>query len=573
MTPHDTTSPPMRGADALVKVLQRAGTRCVFALSGNHIMSVFDALVGSGIRLIHTRHEAAAVHMADAWARLTGEVGIALVTGGPGHANALSALYTAQMAESPVLLLSGHAPNPQLGLGAFQEMRQADMAAPVTKAAWSCRHADELAGDLARAMQVARSGRAGPVHLSLPADTLESPTSMPALPDAAAMAPQPMPLAADQAQAMLAQLRRAQRPLILIGPAGLTFNRRALCCQLEAACGVPVLGMESPRGVNDPSLGAFAERLRQSDAVLLIGKRLDFTLQFGRAPACDAQAQWLQVDAELAEIARTRQAVGARLLASAQADLDSALQAFIQAAQACAAAPADHALAWQQAVRQAIAHRPASWAQARAAVPDQVHPVQALAPLQALLDSHPQAVLIADGGEFGQWAQACLHAPQRLINGVAGAIGAALPFALAARLAVPDAPVLAVTGDGSVGFHIAEFDTAVRCQLPFVVLVGNDARWNAEHQIQLKDYGADRLLGCELLPTRYDQVARAFGGHGEQVTHADELQPAVQRALASGLPACINVMIEGQPAPVVRRAVADTTAAAAASPSKPTASP
>src|SRR6202171_2925874 len=120
-----------RGADTLVRSLWAAGTRRVFTLSGNHIMPIFDAALDAGIALIHTRHEAAAVHMADAWARLTGEVGVALVTGGPGHANAVSALYTAGMAESPVVLLSGHAPRGQLGMGAFQEMRQAEIAAPL----------------------------------------------------------------------------------------------------------------------------------------------------------------------------------------------------------------------------------------------------------------------------------------------------------------------------------------------------------------------------------------------------------------------------------------------------------
>jgi acetolactate synthase-1/2/3 large subunit len=183
-----------------------------------------------------------------------------------------------------------------------------------------------------------------------------------------------------------------------------------------------------------------------------------------------------------------------------------------------------------------------------------------LRPLQALLDSHPDAVFVCDGGEIGQWAQACLNAPHRVLNGVAGSIGSALPFALAARLAMPDAPVIAVLGDGTFGFHAAEFDTAVRCGAPFVAVVGNDARWNAEYQIQLKDYGAERLIGCELQPTRYDQVAAAFGGHGEWVVDAEGLMPAVQRALASGLPACLNVMIEGVPAPQVRRAAAGTPA-------------
>ncbi len=127
-----------RGADALVRSLEAAGVARIFSLSGNHIMPVFDALVDSAIELVHVRHEASAVHMADAWSRITGQVGVALVTGGPGHANAISALYTARMAEAPVVLLSGHAPNDQLGLGAFQEMRQAEMAEPVCKAAWVC---------------------------------------------------------------------------------------------------------------------------------------------------------------------------------------------------------------------------------------------------------------------------------------------------------------------------------------------------------------------------------------------------------------------------------------------------
>src|SRR6478609_7327883 len=125
--------PKSRGADAFVASLAAAGIRRIFTLSGNHVMPVFDACLDAKIELLHVRHEAAAVHMADAWARLTGEVGVALVTGGPGHANAVGALYTAAMAESPVVLLSGHAPRTQLGMGAFQEMRQSDIAAPLCK--------------------------------------------------------------------------------------------------------------------------------------------------------------------------------------------------------------------------------------------------------------------------------------------------------------------------------------------------------------------------------------------------------------------------------------------------------
>ncbi len=539
---------PRRGADGLARSLARCGVRRIFALSGNHVMPVFDAALDAGLELIHVRHEAAAVHMADAWARITGVPGIALVTGGPGHANAVAALYTAAMAESPVVLLSGHAPNCELGMGAFQEMRQADVAAPIAKAAWTCANASSVAADVARGMRIACSGRPGPVHLSLPVDALDAATED-GEPDPAGAQRMPMPLADADARVLLERLARASRPLILAGPALMTRPGRAHCAELEEASAIPVIGMESPRGIADPSLGAFPQILAQADAILLLGKRLDFTLRFGRAPAIAADCQFLQVDAEGIEFARTRRAVGARLVATVEADATAAIEALTRAAPS--RAPRDDS--WRSDVRAAIRHRPAAWDSARATEAGRLHPVQACRPLQALLDAHPESVLVADGGEFGQWAQACLAAPHRVINGSAGAIGAALAFALGARAARPDAPVIALMGDGTFGFHPAEIDTAVRYAMPFLLVVGNDARWNAEYQIQVRSYGRDRAVGCELLPTRYDQVCAAFGGHGETVTEASELLPAARRALASGRPACLNVMIEGLPAPDVKR--------------------
>jgi acetolactate synthase-1/2/3 large subunit len=539
-----------RGADALIQSLQAAGVKRIFTLSGNHIMPVFDAAFGAGIELVHTRHEASTVHMADAWARITGEVGIALVTGGPGHANAVAALYTAQMAEAPVVLLSGHAPNDQLGQGAFQEMRQAEMAAPVCKAAWTCASADDVAADIARAIRLARSGRPGPVHLSLPTDVLEAAVADAYFTlDAAAFAPEPMPLDAAVAARLLDCLAAARNPMIVVGPSCMTRNGRALTHALEEATGIPVVGMESPRGAGDASLGAFAQLAARVDCLLLVGKRVDFTVKFGAA--FPAATQVHQVDAEQAEIDRSRRALGDRLQTVAQADAASALRALTDAASPAVREPG--ASAWLSEAHEALAYRPAAWDNASAPSPGRLHPVQMLRPLQALLDSHPESVLVCDGGEIGQWAMACLRAPHRVNNGVAGSIGAGLPYALAARCARPEAPVVAVMGDGTVGFHIAEFDTAVRYGLSFVAVVGNDARWNAEYQIQLRDYGPERLIGCELRPTRYDTVAQAFGAHGECVTEAAELLPAARRALASGMPACLNVVIEGVPAPQIRR--------------------
>ena len=183
-----------------------------------------------------------------------------------------------------------------------------------------------------------------------------------------------------------------------------------------------------------------------------------------------------------------------------------------------------------------------------------MHPLRVCAEIQPLLDRG--ALLVADGGEFGQWIQAGCEAGTRLINGLSGSIGSALPLALGARLRHPDRPVIAALGDGTFGFHAFELDTALRAGLPVVAVVGNDARWNAEHQLQLQHYGAARAVACELNPSRYDLVAAALGGYGEHVERPEDLGPALERALASGLPACVNVMIDGVAAPTYRATTA-----------------
>lgn len=540
-----------RGADMLVDALGQAGIQTLFSLSGNHIMPVYDALFGHNIRLIHVRHEAAAVHMADAWARLTGKIGVALVTGGPGHANAISALYTALMSESPVVLLSGHAPLSRKGQGAFQEMDQVAMAMPVVKAAWVCASADALADDFAKACRMALSGRPGPVHLSLPSDVLEAVATNVALPGAVSAQADVQCLPETVAHEILAQLSKAKRPLIILGPQGLTDIGRVAAARLQSATGVPVVATESPRGANDPSLGAWASALRKADCVLLVGKRLDFTLGFGQAPVFAADCTFLQLDPDEIEFERTATAVGRRLSIRHQADVYESLATL-----------SDHAIshglstweAWRTEVASDLSYRPADWKNLSARGDGPVHPAQLCAAVQDLLNTHRDAVLVVDGGEFGQWAQACLTAPHRIINGAAGAIGAALPMAVAAKLIYPQAPVVAIMGDGTFGFHCAELDTALRAQAPILCVVGNDACWNAEYQIQLREYGKDRAIGCELLPTRYDRVATALGGHGEWVNSLGALPKALADAHASRLPACVNVVLAGLPAPVICRA-------------------
>ena len=538
----------MRGADLLVRGLQAAGVTRIFTLSGNHIMEVFDALLGSGIELVHTRQEAACVHMADAYARLTGRIGVALVTGGQGHANATAALCSALAGESPVLLLSGHAPTNQLGDGAFQELPQATMAAPVTKLSLTAGHAESLAEDLARCIRVALSGRPGPTHLSLPTDLLEAEVGPLAAPPASAFARRAMPLAAASAAMVAEAIAQARRPLLLGAPALCSPAGFAAMAAVELACGLPVVPMNSPRGLNDPSLGAFREPLAAADLIVLIGKPLDFTLGFGRAPPTAPDSRVLVLEPDAAVIARAQRLLGPRLLAAFPCDPTEAMAAL-----AIALRRIPGQAGWAESVREAVAWRPESWKSLRGAPAGPIHPATLCHAITESLAGQPNAIFVCDGGEVGQWGQSLVRAPSRVTNGVAGAIGVGIPFGIGARAAT-GAPVLALMGDGSFGFHMAELDTAARHGLPVVTVVGNDSCWNAEHQIQIRDYGANRAHGCDLAPgTRYDLVAIALGGHGEWVREATDLAPALARALASGKPACVNVEIAGQPAPSLKR--------------------
>ena len=527
-----------RGADLVVGALAGAGVRHLFSLSGNQILSVYDATIGRDIRIIHTRHEAAAVHMADAWGRLGEEPGVALVTAGPGHMNALSALYGALMAESPVVLLSGHAPAAQAGRGAFQEIDQAGAAAPVTKASWVAKDAARLGEDITLALELSRSGRPGPVHVSLPGDLLETTVGD----ETAAFNAGPrgsMSVAEADLRRVLELFEEARRPLILIGPAMARPARRAAVERLTEATGIPALPMESPRGVNDPWLHMATGCLGRADLVLLLGKKLDFAVRFGGAPPFDPACRFVQADWDAEALDRSGR-VSLGLVT------DPALLAEALAGASLAGRWRD----WGEEVASARTSVPAEWEGFRRSSRTPMHPLRVCAAIQPLLDRG--AVLVVDGGEFGQWIQAGCEAGTRLINGLSGSIGSALPLALGARLRHPDRPVIAALGDGTFGFHAFELDTALRAGLPIVAVVGNDARWNAEHQLQLQHYGAARAVACELNPSRYDLVAAALGGYGEHVERPEDLGLALDRALASGLPACVNVMIDGVPAPTYR---------------------
>jgi acetolactate synthase I/II/III large subunit len=540
------------GANALVTALKDAGVRCIFSLSGNQIMPVYDALLGSGIRLVHVRHEASAVYMAEAWAQLTGEPGVALVTAGAGFGNALGALISAQASESPLLLLSGDSPRAQDGTGAFQEMDQVAMSKPVTKLALRVSAANKLGPDVTLALCTAQAGRPGPVHLALPADVLtdtlnDTPLPAPTLPSA-------QPLGDDDAQSLALFLHGARFPLVLTGPTLSKTRAGASISDLQNALGTPVLCMESPRGLRDPSLGALLDLTRQADRILLLGKAPDFTTGFLGPDMGAAGAIFAMVDPDATMIARAQAKLGPRLHHAVKADMSFAVTTLVTNA----LPPPDRA-DWLAKATGAISRR--------ADVADMstttLHPAHIGAEVQASLAASPQPILICDGGEFGQWMQAIAHDGPRVINGVSGAIGAAPAYAIAASIAFPDATIIATMGDGTAGFLLAEYETAAREGARFTALIGNDDCWNAEHQIQIREYGADRTHGCILSPAvRYDLAAAALGVKGAFVGSGDrgELRAALADAVACPVATCINVRTYSAPAPVVPTAAPAPTA-------------
>jgi acetolactate synthase-1/2/3 large subunit len=547
-SPTQQMSITLRGADVVARSLHRVGCRRVFTLSGNHIMSIFDAALDAGIDLVHVRHEAAAVHMADAHGRLTGEAGVALVTGGPGHANAVGALYTALAAESPMVLLSGHAATWEIGRGGFQELRQSEMAKPVTKASWTVGKVETLGRDIGEAFRIALSGRRGPVHLSLPTDVLEARLDESAVTWPTIGAPACATLGDADCAKILSLLAAADRPIILAGPQMSSPRGRDLLADVEAATGAPAIILESPRGLADATLGALSDLAKRVDLVVLLGKALDFSLKWAAAPSFDPSVQVISIDPESELTARAKREKNDALVFTCVADPAAAAKKLTAGAKRAAL----RNTAWLDEARRALNARPASWLDVVSTTAGRLHPAEVFRILRPFLERDPDAILVCDGGEYAQWGQSMLPVRRRLVNGVAGSIGSSLSFALAARLVEKKAPVFAVLGDGTIGFHIAEFETAVRRALPFVAVVGNDARWNAESEIQRREYGANRMHGCELLPVRYDAVAKALGGHGEYVERAADLPAAIDRALVSGKPACVNVMIESVAAPALR---------------------
>lgn len=535
------------GGELFVRVLRKAGIDTAFTLHGGHLDAIFQAAAESGVRLVDMRHEQAAGHAADGWARTTGRVGVAIVTAGPGFTDCVTAIANAYLDCVPTLFVAGAAPLREAETLPLQGgIDQVAMVAPITKWAHRVTHTERIPDLTAQALRVARSGRPGPVFLELPIDVLFARTddaklSMPTriVPDAA-----PAPPERSVAQAV-ELLRQAERPAILAGGGVWFAGGGEELCALARRTRTPVFSNGKAHGLlpgDDPLCGRSFANLAvaaaagaEADLVLVLGARLGLFTGGRGARLIPAGAKLVQVDIAAEEIGRNREADLAIV-----ADCREALAALDAAAARHDWPQRGGWLRAIQGVREA--HR-AGFAAALEQDKAPIHPYRLASEVAAALPAG--AIVTADGGETASWMEMVARVRgggSWLSHGYLGCLGTGMPFAIAAKVAHPERPVLCIVGDGSVGFNFSEFDTMVRHDLHIVTVVNNDQIWGMSAHGQDLIYGEGKRVVTELAPTRYDLAAAGFGVHGEHVVEPGDLPGALERAFACGRPACVNVM-------------------------------
>jgi acetolactate synthase-1/2/3 large subunit len=524
----------------IARFLKARGVRRVYGLCGGHIMPIWMRLDAEGIRIVDVRDERAAVYMAHAEAQLTGGLGVALVTAGPGVTNAMTGIANAHVARASVLVLSGLPPTAQENRGALQDIVHTELVRSLTRYARTVRHPDLLPQELAEATARAmgEAGEPGPVYLDFPVDTLRANVS-PAVQLPEFFTPTmylPTPPAPEAVQAAVRKLWTAKRVLFISGrgASGAGPALSALLTRLNAA----YLDTGESRGLIDDDHPSVVAAMRgsvmgQADLVVTVGRRLDFQLAFG-SPAVFGQAEFVRMADCAAELRDNRRGV-VELFANPAL----ALQAILDAAPDTA--PASDT-AWLISLRQQHQQRSTKLVQAMREAPvgsdGRMHPNRVLA---ALRDALPRdAIVVADGGDFLSFARVGLPAQTYLDPGSLGCIGVGTPFGIAASLACPDRVVVVATGDGAFGFNAMEIDTAVRHKAPVLVVVANNGAWAIEVRDQQETHG--KVVGTQLQFADHAAMARAFGMHAERVTSPEELPGAIERAMANR-PALLDVVV------------------------------
>lgn len=524
------------GGELVARTLAAQGVSTLYTLCGGHVMAIYDGCLNNAISIIDFRHEQAAAHAADAHARLTRNVGVAVVTAGPGVTDAVTGVANAYEARSPLILIGGAAPLKTKGMGALQEMPQIGMFQDITKAAFSITETERIPEQLNEAFRIALSGRPGPVFVEIPFDVLFNAVEPPAIPSRVSVEP-PQPNLEDIAR-LFDLLRVAQKPIIIAGTQVYWDAAHDALRDVTEQTGIPVFTNGAGRGtlpMTHPNCfkSARSSALREADLVLLIGTPLDFRLKYGQE-GWNPQAKLVQLESDPAELNRNRQADLA-LTASARAVLEAIAEGL----------PGIRYDAWLQRIQEIEARKDNEQKQWESLNDSPVNHFRFGAELNRFVDEN--TIVIGDGGDI---VTACARVldiilpGQWLDPGPLGCLGVGVPFAIAAKHLYPEKKVLIISGDGSFGLNGFEFDTAVRFNLPIVSIVGNDAGWGNIRVIQKQMIGAERAVATSLAPTRYDRVVEALGGCGEYVERPEDILPALERAFASGRPACVNVALD-----------------------------
>ncbi|WP_342128473.1 thiamine pyrophosphate-binding protein [Hydrogenophaga sp. OTU3427] len=527
-------------AAVIARFLKQRGVQRVYGLCGGHIMPLWMRLDAEGIRIVDVRDERAAVYMAHAEAQLTGRLGVALVTAGPGVTNAMTGIANAHVARAPVLVLSGLPPSAQENRGALQDIVHTDLVRSITRYARTVRHPDLVLQELteASARALGEAGEPGPVYLDFPVDTLRADVA------SAVLLPEhfnPTPLsppapAASAVEAATELLWSAKRPLFISGR-GAQGAGEALSALLTRL-GAPYLDTGESRGLvgdGHPSVVAAMRGavMGQADLIVTVGRRLDFQLAYG-SPAVFGEARFLRIADCAAELRDNRRGA-VELLASPRLALEAILQA------AGDRVPATDT-AWARGLREQHLQRSdkllATMREAPAGSDGLMHPNRVLAALRDVLPA--DAVVVADGGDFLSFARVGLPASTYLDPGSLGCIGVGTPFGVAASLACPERTVVVATGDGAFGFNAMEIDTAVRHGAPLLVVVANNGSWAIEVRDQQETHG--KVVGTHLQFADHAAMARAFGMHAERVTRPEDLPGAMARAMAHR-PALLDVVV------------------------------
>ncbi|HEU5294547.1 MAG TPA: thiamine pyrophosphate-binding protein [Burkholderiaceae bacterium] len=543
----DTKPPPLSASSAaavIARCLKARGIDRVFGLCGGHIMPIWMRLDAEGIAIVDVRDERAAVYMAHAYGELTGSVGIALVTAGPGVTNAMTGIANAHVAKAPVLVLSGVPPRAQENRGALQDIVHTDLVRSLTRYARTVREPALVLQELDEALARARGegGEPGPVYLDFPTDTLRAEVPLAVqLPEHIAGKRRPL-LAPDPSEIDRAAdlLWSAKRPLVISGRGARGATSELLA--LLDALGAPYLDTGESKGLVPESHPSVVAAMRgsvmsEADLVVTVGRRLDFQLAYG-SPAVFGQARFLRIADTGSELRDNRRGE-VELLATPRL----ALAALVRAGQGRTPAVDRE---WARGLGARHEERSGKLRESMRTAKDgsdgRMHPNRLLAEVQQAIGD--DAIVIADGGDFLSFARVGMTCSTYLDPGSLGCIGVGTPFGIGAALACPGRTVAVLTGDGSFGFNAMEVDTAARHKVPLLIVVANNGAWQVEVHDQQTTHG--KVVGTRLQHADHAAMARAFGLHAERVERAADLAAALARALEAmraGKPALLDVLV------------------------------